>query len=379
LLHPKLESDLASNQQIPQSGIDAINAKISSIDEEIELAKKEVYAEELKTIESGKLSDKIKEHEELLKDESLSEETREVIQKEIDADKEELKSVPISEPTAPIIEGSPEEISQPIELSTEVTDKQVYTPQLSDAELKEIAQQAQNVSATGEDVTIKGFENATRNTLVEKYGPETVNAAIAKYPKEKLLNEPTTNTVGETIPTNEGATTKQGEGGVSNVGGDVESKKVGNFTADISDAKNNIEDKVASIDANMKKYGVTNDASKSLMKRAIEKVDGISVNNVFDLAQKIAKNDNKPILIEHIAEAIQYEVGRTEAEKDAFNISLDDIKETILSQNKEYFPANKERMEEIGCYCFIISGRYCWGKPRNNRFSRCRCYSYITA
>jgi len=176
---------------------------------------------------------------------------------------------------------------------------------------------------------------------------DTYNAKIEeakeKYPKEETTTKVEQPTVSETEGKSDVVVDK-----ASNVGGDVESKKVGNFTADISDAKNNIEDKVASIDANMKKYGVTNDASKSLMKRAIEKVDGISVNNVFDLAQKIAKNDNKPILIEHIAEAIQYEVGRTEAEKDAFNISLDDIKETILSQNKEYFPANKERMEEIG-------------------------------
>jgi hypothetical protein len=50
-------------------------------------------------------------------------------------------------------------------------------------------------------------------------------------------------------------------------------KDVGEFTADLSDSKASIEDKIISIDDNMKKYGVSNDASKSLIKRAIEKVE----------------------------------------------------------------------------------------------------------
>ena len=98
----------------------------------------------------------------------------------------------------------------------------------------------------------------------------------------------------------------------------------------------------------IKDNGITNDGSYALISRALEKVDGLSVNNIFDLAKRIAKLDNKPILVEHIAEAIQYEVGRVEGVKDTFSLSIEDAKDVLLNCSKDAEPANKTRMDEIG-------------------------------
>ena len=121
-----------------------------------------------------------------------------------------------------------------------------------------------------------------------------------------------------------------------------------NFTADLSDSKLSIDEKKKSAQKQIKDNQVTNDAAYSLISRALEKVDGLSVNNIFDLAKKISNLDNKPILVEHIAEAIQYEVGRVEGEKDTFSLSIDDAKDVLLNWSKDAEPANKTRMDEIG-------------------------------
>ena len=120
------------------------------------------------------------------------------------------------------------------------------------------------------------------------------------------------------------------------------------FSADLSDSKLTVDERKQSAKKQIKDNGITNDASYALISRALEKVDGLSVNNIFDLAKRIAKLDNKPILVEHIAEAIQYEVGRVSGEKDAFSLSIDDAKDVLLNWSKDAEPANKTRMDEIG-------------------------------
>lgn len=120
------------------------------------------------------------------------------------------------------------------------------------------------------------------------------------------------------------------------------------FSADLSDSKLSVDERKQSAKKQIKDNGITNDASYALISRALEKVDGLSVNNIFDLAKRIAKLDNKPILVEHIAEAIQYEVGRVEGVKDTFSLSIEDVKDVLLNWSKDAEPANKTRMDEIG-------------------------------
>ena len=77
------------------------------------------------------------------------------------------------------------------------------------------------------------------------------------------------------------------------------------FSADLSDSKLTVDERKQSAKKQIKDNGITNDASYALISIALEKVDGLSVNNIFDLAKRIAKLDNKPILVEHIAEVIR--------------------------------------------------------------------------
>ena len=121
------------------------------------------------------------------------------------------------------------------------------------------------------------------------------------------------------------------------------------FVADLSDGKLSVDEKKQSAKKQIKDNGITNgDASYALMSKALEEVDGLSVNNIFDLAKRIAKLDNKPILINHIAEAIQYEVSRVKGGKDTFSLSIDDAKNVLLNLSKDAEPAKKTRMNEIG-------------------------------
>lgn len=120
------------------------------------------------------------------------------------------------------------------------------------------------------------------------------------------------------------------------------------FTADLSDSNLDINSKKQSAKKQTIDNEITNNAVYQLIEKAIEKVEGISVNNIFDLAKRIAKLGKKPILVEHIVEAIQYEVGRVENEKDAFSLSIEDAKDVLLNWSKDAEPANKTRMDEIG-------------------------------
>lgn len=120
------------------------------------------------------------------------------------------------------------------------------------------------------------------------------------------------------------------------------------FTADLSDSQLSVDERKQNARTLLEGNGITNDGSYSLISMALEKVDGVSVNNIFDLAKRIAKLDNKPILVEYIAEAIQYEVGRVKGEKDTFSLSIEDAKDVLLHWSKDAEPANKTRMAEIG-------------------------------
>jgi hypothetical protein len=142
------------------------------------------------------------------------------------------------------------------------------------------------------------------------------------------------------------------------------------FTADLTDSDLDINSKKQYAQKQIKVNNIESNGAYALIERAIEKVEGLSVNNIFDLAKRIAKLDRKPILIEHIAEAIQYEYGRVENEKDTFNLSIDDAKDVLLNWSKDAEPANKTRMDEIGIVGKTYRGRINKLKTAKNQYEK---------
>lgn len=121
------------------------------------------------------------------------------------------------------------------------------------------------------------------------------------------------------------------------------------FNADLSDSQLSKDDKIKLINTKVIEYAVKSPSSViAYLSNALNRIDGISINNVFDLARKIAKLDNKEIEIEHVAEALLYEMGRLENQEDNYSISKEEII-TVLLDSRDYFePENLERKKQLG-------------------------------
>jgi len=88
-----IESDLASNTTLPKEAQDAMKARVEELNQELEIAKTEVYQKELNDKKAVELESEIKQGEELLKDQNISEVTKGVIQKDVDTKKEQLSQI----------------------------------------------------------------------------------------------------------------------------------------------------------------------------------------------------------------------------------------------------------------------------------------------
>lgn len=82
-----------------------------------------------------------------------------------------------------------------------------------------------------------------------------------------------------------------------------------------------------------------------LVNSAKKRVPNIDEKYVMDLADKIAKHDKYERKLEHVAEALQYEVSKNEP--DYGRISEGSLK-TMISDNKLSWISNLERMNDIG-------------------------------
>ena len=127
---------------------------------------------------------------------------------------------------------------------------------------------------------------------------------------------------------------------------------------DISDANMLSDDKVKRISEFINRLKIKNEAVLPYLKSAINRVDGISLNNIFYLAEKISKIDGEEIHISHISEALLYDIERIENESDSFSISIEDCKKIILSDAKLFFAAGKERKNDIGITDFSYGERF---------------------
>jgi hypothetical protein len=127
--------------------------------------------------------------------------------------------------------------------------------------------------------------------------------------------------------------------------------KIENFTADLSDSTLNKEEKIKLIEKYSKEMGEKKSSIEAFLKHAIDRDYGkdISINNIFDLAKRIANIDKTPIKTEHIAEAVQYERDRINPDKevDLFSLSKEEINH-LIHDNRVDEPALKQRMNEIG-------------------------------
>jgi len=104
-----LEADLAHNTALPEDTKVAMQSEVAALDQNLEIAKEEVYQQELDSKEGETIQANIDKNTALIKDEfnNLSESTKALIQKQIQQDTEKLQSLNINpevtEPS-PVIE-----------------------------------------------------------------------------------------------------------------------------------------------------------------------------------------------------------------------------------------------------------------------------------
>jgi len=88
-----IEADLASNDKLPEETKAVMLSEVEKLNQDLEVAKSEVYQGELNERKAVELEDTIKKSEELLKDETTTEATKSLIQKSIDENKSELEKI----------------------------------------------------------------------------------------------------------------------------------------------------------------------------------------------------------------------------------------------------------------------------------------------
>jgi len=87
-----IEADLASTT-LPDETKAAMLSEVEKLNQDLETAKSEVYQKELNETKAVELEDNIKKGEELLKDETTTEATKNLIQKSVDENKAELSKI----------------------------------------------------------------------------------------------------------------------------------------------------------------------------------------------------------------------------------------------------------------------------------------------
>ncbi len=174
-----IESDLASNENLPEETRATMQSEIAALDEQLEVAKSEAYQQELDKGEASIIKDDIRKNEELLADTSLSEGTKSVIQKSIDADKEKLseKGITVEEPTQfpDAIEIKPEptsEVSKPIGVGE--------VPRLTQSEIDAVEKE------------IKGRNSISSSSVGDEGNKQSITTRIGgrelSYTKEEINN-----------------------------------------------------------------------------------------------------------------------------------------------------------------------------------------------
>jgi len=118
-----LEADLAHNTTLPEDTKAAMQSEVSALDEELEVAKEEVYQQELDSKEAKTIQADIDRNLESIKDETLSESTKALIQKQIQEDTERLQSLNVSPNDTSL-----EQAAKPTEQVTNPLQQEVKVP-----------------------------------------------------------------------------------------------------------------------------------------------------------------------------------------------------------------------------------------------------------